>query len=142
MLAVQALCVLDALGDDFLPQLHEFLADTTVLHELGLGPRLDDELFRFVRMLVYGVRDVRKRADELLAKASTDWRIERMTLVDRNVLRLGVYELMEQPDTPVAVVMSEAIETVRCLGDVDSAAFVNGVLDAVRRELGIDAARG
>lgn len=142
MLAVQALCVLDALGDDFLRQLHEFLGDTTVLHELGLGPRLDDELFRFVRTLVHGVRDVRTRADELLAKASTDWRIERMSLVDRNVLRLGVYELMEQPGTPVAVVMSEAVEAVQCLGDVDSAAFVNGVLDAVRRELGIDATRG
>ena len=58
-----------------------------------------------------------------------------MTPVDRNVLRLGLYELLEHPETPPQVVINEAIELARRFGDADSPAFVNGVLDAIRRSV-------
>ena len=81
--------------------------------------------------LVEGAHANKVQIDNLLGKASTHWRIERMGLVDRNVLRIAVWELLQ--DVPVAVVINEAIEVARLFGDVDSAAFVNGVLDAVAR---------
>jgi N utilization substance protein B len=91
--------------------------------------------------------ETRKRADALargahadlevidaaIAKASTNWRFERLAAVDRNVLRLGVFELMREPDTPAAVVIDEAVEMARRFGAADSPAFVNGVLDAIMR---------
>jgi transcription antitermination protein NusB len=72
--------------------------------------------------------------DEKLAAAAENWRLPRMPAVDRNVLRLGAYELLYTPETPPAVVLNEAIELARRFGKEDSPAFVNGVLDRVGRE--------
>jgi N utilization substance protein B len=70
-----------------------------------------------------------------MAEASERWSIERMSLVDRNILRLGAYELLERPETPFKVALNEAIELAKLFGDIESPAFVNGVLDGVWRKV-------
>ena len=70
--------------------------------------------------------------DEAITRASTNWRLERIAAVDRNILRVAAYELMKEPDTPSSVIIDEAVEMAKRFGEADSPAFVNGVLDAIR----------
>jgi transcription antitermination protein NusB len=86
--------------------------------------------------LVRGVRAEVERLDERLRAASKNWRLERMTRVDRNLLRLGTYELLERADVPRAVVLDEAVELAKRYGTEESGAFVNGVLDKVADDVG------
>lgn len=81
--------------------------------------------------LVEGVVDHQQRIDDLLATYSEGWALERMAAVDRNVLRLGVWELLYAPDVPAAVAISEAVALVGELSGEDSPAFVNGLLARV-----------
>jgi N utilization substance protein B len=71
--------------------------------------------------------------DQMLGEAASNWRLPRMAAVDRNVLRIGAYELLFTPQTPVNVVIDEAIELARRYGSQDSPSFVNGVLDRLRQ---------
>jgi N utilization substance protein B len=89
----------------------------------------------FASELVRGVASDRARIDELIRKASTHWRLERMARVDRNILRLGVHELLALPDVSRKVTINEAVELARRYGNEHSAAFVNGVLDKIASEL-------
>ncbi len=84
--------------------------------------------------LVRGVRAHHERIDELLTTYAKDWTLERMPSVDRNVLRLGVFELLYAEDVPDAVVLSEAVALVRELSTDESPAFVNGVLAGILRD--------
>ena len=70
--------------------------------------------------------------DPVLEDASTNWRLERMPVIDRLILRMGIYELMFEPSTPPAVVIDEALELTRRFSTDDAVPFVNGVLDAVK----------
>lgn len=88
----------------------------------------------FARELVAGVVKRVDELDEILGIHARNWRVSRMAAVDRNVLRLAVYELRDT-DTPVAVVIDEAVDLARRFGSDRSPAFVNGVLDAVAREV-------
>lgn len=88
----------------------------------------------FAKELVLGVAARRERLDLLLAEHARNWRVERMAAVDRNVLRLAAYELLDS-DVPAAVVIDEAVELARRFGSEASPAFVNGVLDAVARDV-------
>lgn len=72
-----------------------------------------------------------EQIDEFLSGTSRHWRVERMPLVERNILRLAVMELFECPETQHPVIINEAIELAKCYGDVESPRFVNGVLDRV-----------
>src|SRR5689334_11166002 len=72
--------------------------------------------------------------DERLSAAAENWRLPRMAAVDRNVLRLGAFELLHLAETPAAVAFDEAIELARRYGSADSPAFVNGVLERLRRD--------
>jgi N utilization substance protein B len=92
-----------------------------------------DETRAMAERLARGARDNVDELDAAIAKASAHWRFERIAALDRNVLRLGAYELLKEPATPAAVVLDEAVELAKRFGEADSAAFVNGVLDAVRR---------
>jgi N utilization substance protein B len=85
---------------------------------------------------VRGVHSGLARIDERIVKASTNWRLERMARVDRNVLRLGVWELSERRDVPRAVALDEAVEIAKRFGTEESGAFVNGVLDRIADDLG------
>jgi N utilization substance protein B len=73
--------------------------------------------------------------DEAIKSAATNWRFERIAAVDRTVLRLGVYELMKEQETPAPVILDEAVELAKRFGEAESHAFVNGVLDAIRRRV-------
>jgi N utilization substance protein B len=79
--------------------------------------------------------------DAEIASASAHWRLDRIAPVDRTILRLGTYELAAEPATPAAVVLDEAVELAKRFGEEDSPAFVNGVLDAIRKKLRGGAAR-
>ena len=74
--------------------------------------------------------------DRKITGASAHWRLERMARVDRNVLRLGAYELTERQDVPRAVILDEAVELAKEFGTEDSGAFVNGVLNRIAESLG------
>jgi N utilization substance protein B len=88
----------------------------------------------FAKELVCGAASCTPELDALIARHARNWRISRMAAVDRNILRLAVFELMRTA-TPASVVLDEAIELARRFGSDASPAFVNGVLDAVAREL-------
>jgi N utilization substance protein B len=76
------------------------------------------------------------KIDELIATSSKNWRLERMSRVDRNILRLGATELLASPDVPVKVVINEAVELAKRFGTAESSAFVNGVLDRIAAAVG------
>jgi N utilization substance protein B len=89
----------------------------------------------FALELVSGTTSELSAIDDLLAANAINWKISRMATVDRNVLRLGIYELT-RTDTPVSVILDEAIQLARRFGGESSAGFVNGVLDAVAKQIG------
>lgn len=93
------------------------------------------EVKAFAQGLVEGVIRERERLDRIIAGSVDNWRIERMAVVDRNILRVAVYELAWLPDTPSVVVLDEAIEVGKKYGSEQSGAFINGILDAVRKRL-------
>ena len=100
----------------------------------------DEEMVAYCLGLYDGVVKHRDDIDPILTKTATNWRLSRMLPVDRNVLRLGTYELLyEETSQPLEVVINEAVELSRRFGSEDSAAFVNGVLDKgskMKREQG------
>ncbi|HEY6101164.1 MAG TPA: transcription antitermination factor NusB [Anaeromyxobacter sp.] len=100
---------------------------------------VEREVMALAEGLVRGVAKHRRLLDETIERASINWRLDRMAKVDRNVLRLAVYELLET-DVPVKVVINEAIELGKKYGSESSGAFVNGVLDKVAA--GLPAERG
>ncbi|MBX2813697.1 MAG: transcription antitermination factor NusB [Myxococcales bacterium] len=86
----------------------------------------------FAEMLVVGVGHRRLDLDAAIQKVSTKWRLERMAILDRNVLRLATFELLYcAPDVPRKVVLNEAVELAKMFGTSESGAFVNGVLDRI-----------
>ncbi|MGH7227533.1 MAG: transcription antitermination factor NusB [Gemmataceae bacterium] len=103
-------------------------------HERFVRDRLRDEtLMSFCLELYDGAMGNRDDIDRRLSETAENWRLVRMAAVDRNVLRLGAYELLHAPDTPPNVALDEAIELARRYGSADSSAFVNGVLDRLRQ---------
>jgi N utilization substance protein B len=92
-----------------------------------------DEMKAMAERLARGAQADLERLDEAIGKALTRWRFERVAPLDRNVMRIAAYELLREPETPPAVVIDEAVELAKRFGEADSPAFVNGVLDAVRR---------
>src|SRR4051812_20538034 len=97
--------------------------------------RLREEDLRVLCLNLYdGVSEHVEAIDSRLAAAAENWRVSRMATVARNVPRLGAFELLYTTDTPPAVAFDEAIELARRFGSADSPAFVNGVLDRLRRE--------
>lgn len=96
----------------------------------------DAEGRAFADQLVRGVVSSLGRVDQLIGAASANWRVERMTRVDRNVLRLGAYELSSCPDIPRAVSLDEAVELAKRFGTEESGSFVNGVLDRIAENCG------
>ncbi len=96
----------------------------------------DPEGREYAERMVRGVAEGLEKIDATIRKASTNWRIERMARVDRNVLRLGAWELAQVDDTPRAVILDEAVELAKRFGSEDSGSFVNGVLDRIATDLG------
>lgn len=93
----------------------------------------DETLVSFCLGLYDGVIAQQSDIDRRLSEAAENWRLVRMAAVDRNVLRLGAYELLHTPETPPSVAIDEAITLARRYGSADSSAFVNGILDRLRQ---------
>jgi N utilization substance protein B len=86
--------------------------------------------------VVRGVAETTADLDKRIAAASQNWRLERMSRVDRNLLRLGTWELSNRQDVPRAVILDEAVELAKSFGTEESGGFVNGVLDRIANDLG------
>lgn len=97
---------------------------------------LPEEAREFANGLVRGTLARVEEIDKLLAANAQNWRVERMAVLDRLVLRMATYEMLADPQMPAKVVINEAIELARTYSGDEAVAFVNGVLDAVRKELG------
>jgi N utilization substance protein B len=91
-----------------------------------------DETQKSAERLARGAQRTVSSLDEAITKALTNWRFERVAAIDRNILRIGAYELMSEPETPASVIIDEAVEMAKRFGEADSPSFVNGVLDAIR----------
>jgi transcription antitermination factor NusB len=124
-MALQALYQADLTGDDCLEGIERTLRDD------GHPPEVVDYAFALAR----GARGRLAEIDGLLTAAAQHWSIHRMAAIDRNVLRLGIEEFLSHPDVPSRVVINEAIELAKRFSTSSSGAFVNGVLDRVRRDL-------
>lgn len=127
-----------------------------LLYQMDMGQRFDDldwaisnhfahisketsaQVREFAEVHCRGIVADKVKIDECIEKSSKNWRIARMSLVDRNVLRLAVHELMRPDGPPVDVVLDEAIEVGKTLGSSESASFINGVMEGVRRSLSVN----
>jgi N utilization substance protein B len=98
--------------------------------------RLDEPNEQFANDLLRGTVARVEEIDTMLAERAKNWRVERMAVLDRLVLRLAVYELLAVPDTPAKVVINEALELARAYSGEEAVGFVNGILDAIRKDLG------
>ena len=99
------------------------------------GTPLTDDLRAFATLLATGTADHVAELDPLIVDAAEHWRIERMNVLDRLILRLAVYEFLHAPETPGKVIINEALELARSFSADDSVRFINGILDAIRRTL-------
>ena len=133
-LALQALCAFEALGDAFAEQLEEFLRDRGPEAET-LDPELSPEYLAFARDLAREAWADHARCDEIVQRHLERWTLDRVSPVERNILRLGTHELLAHAETAPQIVINEAVELAHLFGDKESPAFVNGVLDAVHREV-------
>jgi N utilization substance protein B len=93
------------------------------------------EIKEYCQWLVEGIVSHRERIDRLIQSVSENWRLDRMALVDRNVLRVAVFELLYEENLAPAIVIDEAIEVSKKYSSEESATFVNGILDAVRKKI-------
>jgi N utilization substance protein B len=109
--------------------------DTFWTHAEDPERRITGETQAFADALAEGVAAATGDIDPLIAAAAEHWRLERMNVLDRLILRMAIYELVHEPDIPARVVINEALELARTFSGDDSVRFVNGVLDAVRRKL-------
>ena len=94
-----------------------------------------DELKEFSQKIVEGVFHHREEIDILIEKHSEHWRLKRMTIVDRNILRSAIFELMYCPDTPSKVILNEAVELGKKFGSEKTGPFINGILDRVSHQI-------
>ena len=124
-LALQALYFLDARPDD--PQ-----RALALFHRNFTPPRKARE---FMDRLVRGVLDHQARIDTVVERFSQNWQVFRMPRVDRNVIRMAVFEMLWQADIPYSVSINEAIDLGKKYGTDDSGAFINGILDRIRQAL-------
>lgn len=109
--------------------------ERVMMHYWRLTPG-DPEGREYADGLARGVANELARLDEMIRKASSNWRIERMARVDRNILRMGAWEMLHSKDVPRAVIIDEGVELAKKFGTEDSSSFVNGVLDRIAEDLG------
>lgn len=129
-LALQALCCLDAQGDEASSLAEEFIDDSR--DDLDTRSRAKD--------LLRGARAQQEMIDQTLRRHARNWELSRLAMVDRNILRLGVYEMYET-DMPPKVVITEAMHLAQDFSTAESPRFINGILDAVAKEIGRDTTR-
>lgn len=89
----------------------------------------DKPLCEFTEGLIAGIKENQSRLDELISQVAENWRIDRMAAIDRNILRLGAYEMLLRPEVPAKVAINEALELAKRYSTAQSSRFVNGILD-------------
>ena len=127
-IALQLLYQVDARGPEGLEEMEEYLA-----RETGSA----EDVRTFARRLVEGTIAAQERIDAILSKAAQNWKLDRMALVDRNILRMAVFEMLELDEVPPKVAINEAIELGKRYSTQQSGSFINGVLDRIRQEAGL-----
>lgn len=110
-------------------------APAYVVQTFMSGRRIAPDVGVFARNLFDGTVSEVADLDRMIAEHAKHWRVERMPAIDRNILRMALYEILRHPETPVAVVMNEAIELARRFSSEESLDFVNGVLDGIWKSL-------
>lgn len=100
-----------------------------------LGGEYTEDVREFASRLVAGTIEVLEEIDVRIRDRAENWRISRMAVVDRNILRLAVYEFLNESDTPKTVVINEALEIARRFSTYEATQFINGILDAIKRDL-------
>ncbi|MEW6409446.1 MAG: transcription antitermination factor NusB [Nitrospirota bacterium] len=96
---------------------------------------INDEMAEYSKKLIRGIMENLTSIDDIIAHFAANWRIDRMAVVDRNILRIAVYELKYRDDIPSKVAINEAIEIAKRYSTEDSGTFINGILDGVARSL-------
>lgn len=130
-LALQFLFMMDIQGSEYRGELDSFL------NEALAGKPGAAEAIEYTRRLVDGVLTRRDTIDGLLREAARNWDLERMAVIDRNALRIGTYELLHEDQIPMKVAINEAIELGKRYSTEASGAFINGILDRIRRDEGL-----
>lgn len=100
-----------------------------------LGGEYTDDVREFASRLVAGALVSLEEIDDRIRNRAENWRIARMAVVDRNILRLAVYEFLNESETPKTVVINEALEIARRFSTYEATQFINGILDAIKRDL-------
>jgi transcription antitermination protein NusB len=100
-----------------------------------LGGEYTEDVREFASRLVSGTLADLDNVDNRIRDRAENWRISRMAVVDRNILRLAVYEFLHEPETPKTVVINEALEIARRFSTFEATQFINGILDAIKRDL-------
>ncbi len=101
----------------------------------AFGEDMSDVPRDFSNNLAAGAIAHLEEIDDLIIKRAENWRIKRMAVVDRNILRLAIYEFLYEPDTPKTVIINEALEIARRFSTFEATQFINGILDAIKRDL-------
>ena len=138
--ALQALYAADVAGTAG-PQALSGVWASRVEGEGDEAPSTPDEV-EFAQEIVRGVLEDRDALDTRIEGASTNWRLGRMPIVDRNILRIGAFEIVHRSDIPASVSINEAIELAKRFGGAESRAFVNGILDRIAADTGRGGRRG
>jgi N utilization substance protein B len=106
------------------------------LESVSRNKKLHPEVIRFMRILVKGTAENMDEIDRLLTDNAENWTLNRMATVDRNILRIGTYEIMKMADIPVNVIINEAIEIAKNYSTLASSKFINGILDKLKNVRG------
>jgi transcription antitermination factor NusB len=114
--------------------LHDDAGAVSRLGEFWARHPADDEVRVFTEELVRGTREHQAKIDDLIRQFTEHWSLERMAVVDRNILRQGIYELLWEVDMPPKVAINEALEVAKKFSTQESSRFINGILDRIRRE--------
>lgn len=94
----------------------------------------DQEVTSYAKILVHGVLKNLNDIDEKISQYATNWQLKRMAVIDRNVMRIGLFELKYTSDIPLKVAINEAVEMAKKYGDLESSKFVNGILDKIHKK--------
>jgi len=111
------------------------LDELVVLYWQELGGDATEDSREFSNNLALGTISHLDEIDKLIKERAENWRISRMAVVDRNILRLAIYEFLYQPETPKTVAINEALEIARRFSTFEATQFINGILDAIKRDL-------
>jgi N utilization substance protein B len=101
----------------------------------AFGEEMSDVPRDFSNNIALGAISHIDEIDDLIKKRAENWRIKRMAVVDRNILRLAIYEFLYETDTPKTVIINEALEIARRFSTFEATQFINGILDAIKRDL-------